>query len=132
MDAPRLVSAYPQALVADVARAAAFYREKLGFTVVYLYGAPPFYGLIERDGARINLRHVDAPGRYRPDGDAEVLTANVPVDGVEALFRELQARGVAFAQTLEEKPWGATDFLVRDPDGNLLCFASASREGAAP
>ncbi len=35
-----------------------------------------------------------------------------------------QQRG-AFAQTLKEQPWGATDFLVRDPDGNLLCFARA-------
>jgi catechol 2,3-dioxygenase-like lactoylglutathione lyase family enzyme len=123
-DAPRLLSAYPQALVADVTRAAEFYRDKLGFNVVYLYGAPPFYGLVERDGARINLRHVDAPARHRPDGDEDVLTANIPVEGAKALFLELQARGVAFAQTLKEQPWGASDFLVRDPDGNLLCFAS--------
>jgi catechol 2,3-dioxygenase-like lactoylglutathione lyase family enzyme len=124
-DNPRLVAAYPQALVADVARAADFYRDKLGFRVVYLYGAPPFYGLVERGGARINLRHVDAPARYRPEAEEDVLTANIPVEGIKALFLELRARGVAFAQTLQEQPWGASDFLVRDPDGNLLCFASA-------
>jgi hypothetical protein len=91
-DTPRLLSAYPQALVADVTRAAEFYRDKLGFSVVYLYGAPPFYGLVERDGARINLRHVDAPARHRPDGDEDVLTAAIPVEGAKALFLELQAR----------------------------------------
>ncbi len=133
---PRLVAAYPQALVADVSRAVAFYRDDLGFAVVYLYGEPPFYGLVERGGARINLRHVHAPARYRGarageadadgggDADEDVLTANIPVENVKALFLELQARGVAFAQTLKEQPWGARDFLVRDPDGNLLCFAS--------
>lgn len=125
-DKPRLIAAYPQALVADVTRAARFYCDQLGFRVVYLYGEPPFYALVERDGARINLRHVDAPARYRPegDGDEDVLTANIPVRGVKALFLELRERGVTFAQTLEEQPWGARDFLVRDPDGNLLCFAS--------
>jgi catechol 2,3-dioxygenase-like lactoylglutathione lyase family enzyme len=123
---PRLVAAYPQALVADVARAADFYCEKLGFQLVYLYGTPPFYGLVERGGARINLRHVDSPARYRPKGDEDVLTANIPVEGIEALFLELSARGIPFAQTLKEQPWGTSDFLVRDPDGNLLCFASVT------
>ncbi|HEY8041488.1 MAG TPA: VOC family protein [Polyangiaceae bacterium] len=123
-DGPRLVAAFPQALVSDVARAAEFYRNKLGFQVVYLHGEPPFYGLVERGGAGINLRHVDAPAHYRPEGDPDVLTANIPVHGIEALFLELRARGVDFAQTLKEEPWGASDFIVRDPDGNLLCFAS--------
>jgi catechol 2,3-dioxygenase-like lactoylglutathione lyase family enzyme len=125
-ESPRMVAAFPQALVADVARAADFYRDQLGFHVVYLYGAPPFYGLVKRDGAWINLRHVDAPVRYRPEGEEEVLTANIPVEGVKALFLEFRARRVAFAQTLKEQPWGASDFIVRDPDGNLLCFASVT------
>jgi catechol 2,3-dioxygenase-like lactoylglutathione lyase family enzyme len=130
-DPPRLVAAYPQALVTDVTRAAEFYREKLGFRVVYTFGEPPFYALVERGGARINLRHVDAPARHRPEGDPDVLTANIPVQGIETLYRELGARGVDFAQPLEEKPWGARDFLVRDPDGNLLCFASAVDHAAS-
>jgi catechol 2,3-dioxygenase-like lactoylglutathione lyase family enzyme len=128
---PRLVAAYPQALVADVACAAEFYRDKLGFRVVYLFGEPPFYALVERDGARINLRRVDAPARYRPEGDPDVLTANIPVQGIKKLYLELGARGVDFAQTLKEQPWGASDFLVRDPDGNLLCFASVVDDAAS-
>jgi catechol 2,3-dioxygenase-like lactoylglutathione lyase family enzyme len=131
-DAPHLVAAYPQALVADVKCAAEFYREKLGFHLVYLFGEPPFYALVERGGARINLRHVDAPARYRPEGDPDVLTANIPVQGIKGLYVELRSRGVDFAQTLKEQPWGASDFLVRDPDGNLLCFASVVDHAATP
>jgi catechol 2,3-dioxygenase-like lactoylglutathione lyase family enzyme len=107
-----------------VASAVAFYREKLGFRVIYLYGEPPFYALVARGGAWINLRHVHAPARYRPEDEADVLTANIPVQGIKTLYLELRARGVDFAQTLKEQPWGATDLIVRDPDGNLLCFAS--------
>jgi hypothetical protein len=28
-----------------------------------------------------------------------------------------------FFQTLRREPWGARDFILRDPDGNLLLFA---------
>jgi catechol 2,3-dioxygenase-like lactoylglutathione lyase family enzyme len=130
-DTPRLVAAYPQALVADVTCATEFYREKLGFRVVYLYGEPPFYALVERGGARLNLRHVHAPAHYRPEGDPDVLTANIPVEGIKMLYLELRARGVDLAQTLKEQPWGASDFIVRDPDGNLLCFASTVDHAAS-
>jgi catechol 2,3-dioxygenase-like lactoylglutathione lyase family enzyme len=133
---PRLLVAYPQVLVADVTRAADFYERKLGFSTVYLYGEPPFYGLVTRDGAGLNLRHVDPPimQQFQSLKEKEiVLAANIPVNGVKELFLQLQDRGVVFAQSLKAQPWGATDFIVRDIDGNLICFASAvdawSREG---
>ena len=42
-----------------------------------------------------------------------------------ALF--LAAAGVAFAQPLKHEPWGARDFIVRDPDGNLVLFAGPAK-----
>jgi catechol 2,3-dioxygenase-like lactoylglutathione lyase family enzyme len=123
--APRLRIAYPQLFVADVRRAAEFYERKLGFSVAYAYGEPPFYGLVTRDGVGLNLRYVSSPP-FDPSLRAResVLSANIVVESVKSLFLELQARGVDFAQSLKEQPWGATDFIVRDLDGNLLCFAS--------
>jgi catechol 2,3-dioxygenase-like lactoylglutathione lyase family enzyme len=121
--APRLRIAYPQLFVADVQRAADHYKS-LGFTIEYLYGAPPFYGLIARDGVGLNLRWVVPPPFAALRGDERVLSANIVVDGVKALFLELRDRGADLVQTLTEQPWGATDFILRDPDGNLVCFAS--------
>jgi catechol 2,3-dioxygenase-like lactoylglutathione lyase family enzyme len=123
---PRLRIAYPQLFVADVQRAADFYEQKLGFSIAYLHGEPPFYGLVTLDGVGLNLRHVSSPLIDPTARDQEsLLSANIVVEGVETLFLELQQRGVDFAQPLKEQPWGATDFIVRDLDGNLLCFASA-------
>jgi|SRR6266567_2655459 len=34
-----------------------------------------------------------------------------------------EAAGVAFFQTLRREPWGAKNFIIKDPDGNLLLFA---------
>src|SRR5436190_8412755 len=121
---PRLRIAYPQLLVADVQRAADYYQT-LGFTIEYLYGAPPFYGLVARDGVGLNLRFIHTPPIDRAVREGErVLAANIVVDGVKALFLELRDRGAELEQPLKEQPWGATDFILRDPDGNLLCFAS--------
>ena len=123
--AAQLRIAYPQLFVTDMARATAFYSGQLDFTIVYLYGEPPFYGLVARDGIGLNLRHLDAPPidpalRTRES----LLSAVIVVDAVEALFAEFAARGVTFAQPLARQPWGTTDFIVRDPDGNLVNFAS--------
>jgi len=42
---------------------------------------------------------------------------------IKALFLEFEAAGVAFFQTLRREPWGAKNFIIKDPDGNLLLFA---------
>ncbi len=124
---PRLACAYPQLHVLDVERAAEFYVDMLGFKLIYLYGTPPFYGLVERDGAGFNFRHVDASTIDAALRDREsLISANIPVYGVEALFDEMTGRGVPMAQALTAQPWGGKDFIVRDPDGNLICFGAAS------
>lgn len=125
VDTPRLLAAHPQIFVTDMDAAVAFYRDRLGFAVEYLYGDPPFYGLVRRDGVALNLRHVDA---YPLDGvrrDAEdLLAVSIVVRGAKALFHALREAGLAFHQPLREQPWGAHDFIVADPDGNLVHFAS--------
>jgi len=119
----KLHIAYPMVFVSDVTKALAFYKNKLGFKVDYLYGEPPFYGMISRDGASLHLRHVDKHPFHHAEED--LLTASIPVDEVQSLFLEFKAKRVAFHQTLKRQPWGATDFIVKDPDGNLLQFASS-------
>ena len=80
-----------------------------------------------RDGARLNLRHVDRPVIDAAVRDREeLLSASLTVAGadeIKALFSEFETAGVTFFQTLKQQPWGARDFIVRDPDGNLLLFA---------
>jgi uncharacterized glyoxalase superfamily protein PhnB len=125
----RLRIAFPQLFVADVGRAAEFYEKTLGFSIAYLYGEPPFYGLVTRDGVGLNLRWVPSPPIPPVLREQEsLLSANIVVDGVKALYLDLQQRGADFAQRLKEQPWGATDFIVRDLDGNRIGFASPMRD----
>jgi catechol 2,3-dioxygenase-like lactoylglutathione lyase family enzyme len=119
-----LVAAEPQLIVSDIAASSEFYTRKLGFTVAFRYGEPPFYLQVYRDGARLNLRHLDTPGLDPALRDREqLLSATITLDDAEPLFLEYQAAGVVFAQSLRTEPWGARTFIVRDPDGNLILFA---------
>jgi len=82
---------------------------------------------VRRDAALLILHHVDAPvfnGDIR-ERDS-LLSTEICVDTADELkrlFLEFQAAGVEFNQTLQRQPWGAKNFIVRDPDGNLLLFA---------
>ncbi len=121
---PTLLAAEPQLFVADVGASCEFYTKKLGFTVAFTYGQPPFYGQVFRDGARLNLRHLDQPA-IRPELQERehLLSASITLADAGPLFLEFQASNVAFHQTLTTEPWGARTFTVRDPDGNLILFA---------
>jgi catechol 2,3-dioxygenase-like lactoylglutathione lyase family enzyme len=104
----------------------------LGFSIAFVYGDPPFYAQVFRDGARLNLRHVDEPvvDPVRRDNE-QLIAASLTLDDAKPLFLEYQAAGVDFAQSLRTEPWGARTFVVRDPDGNLLLFAG-STEPSSP
>ena len=120
-------AAEPQLFVTDIKASCDFFTGKLGFAVVFSYGEPPFYAQVRRDGARLNLRCVEQPVIDAELRDREqLLAASLTVatsEEIKALFLEFQAAGVTFFQTLKREPWGARDFIAKDPDGNLLLFA---------
>ena len=124
---PELSELEAQLFVADIKASCDFFTGKLGFSVVFTYGEPPFYGQVKRDGVRLNLRMVCEPVFVGDIREREsLLAASITVDSsaeIRQLFLQFQDAGVAFHQTLKQQPWGARDFIVRDPDGNLLLFA---------
>ena len=114
--------------VTDFAASLTFFAEKLGFTIDFAYGDPPFYGVVERDKARLCLRRVSEPVfigdvRQREELLSASITLNSAAD-IKQLFLDYQAAGVSFHQPLKTQPWGTRTFIVLDPDGNLILFAS--------
>jgi uncharacterized glyoxalase superfamily protein PhnB len=122
-----IVSAEPQLFVTDMKRSCEFFREKLGFSLVFSYGKPPYYAQVGRDAVRLNLRCVERPVIESTVRDREeLLSVSMTVataDEIKLLFLEFQSAGVAFHQKLKKQPWGARNFVVKDPDANLLLFA---------
>ena len=125
---PILNSTEAQLFVADIKVSCDFYTDKLGFTVAFVYGDPPFYGQVTRDHARLNLRVVGEPVFVGDIREREhLLSASLRVattNEIKQLFLSYQAAGVRFHQTLKKEPWGARTFIIPDPDGNLILFAA--------
>jgi catechol 2,3-dioxygenase-like lactoylglutathione lyase family enzyme len=121
---PKLLGAHPQLFVSDVEASCRFFVRKLGFTVRFKYGKPVFYALVQRNNACLNLRYVRAVVLNR-EAERDLLSASIPVGNLKALYLEYQSVGAPMHQPLKKQPWGTEDFIVRDPDGNLIHFAES-------
>jgi uncharacterized glyoxalase superfamily protein PhnB len=131
-DPTRLGHATPVLFVADVRASAAFYRDSLGFSIDFIHGEPPFYGSVSRDDVRLHLKFVHEPVIVPGPHDREsFIMVFIDVAEVDALFDECVAAGVSIAQALQDEEWGGRDFVVRDPDGNMICFAGQRFRGSA-
>ena len=107
--------------VRDVERAARWYSEVLGFRA-HLFPAAPRYvfAVLVRDEVELMLEAAPA--------DAATVQAEagayLRMNGVVALHRQLVDAGrVSIAEPLSRKPYGDTEFAIRDPDGHLLVFS---------
>lgn len=122
---PRLKAAIPILLVRDVEVCAAYFQQKLGFTIDFLHGLPPFYGSVSRDGVRLHMRYVQQPlFAQMARREESLLCASIEVSNVQELFNEFKARGVEVVQSLTKQAWKGTDFQVQDPDGNVISFVT--------
>jgi uncharacterized glyoxalase superfamily protein PhnB len=120
----RLIQAIPVVFVANVKASAEFFRNTLGFSIDFLHGEPPFYGAVSRDGACLHLKFVHEPVFAVGAQDREgLIIAFIQVDDIKALYAEYAAAGATFEQKLKKEAWGGRDFIVRDLDGNGICFA---------
>jgi uncharacterized glyoxalase superfamily protein PhnB len=119
-----ITAAAPQFLVEKLSDALTFYEQRLGFSRDFVYG--DFYASVSRGGAVIHLKcapKLEAERVHRRSEDH--LDAYLAVSGVRELQDELVGRGAPITKALGQRPWGARDFYVEDPDGYILCFSEA-------
>ena len=134
---PTISGITPFFIVADVPAALSFYRNMLGFEIIFRGPTPDdeFFGIVRRDGATIMFK---ALGAMR-DGK-EVLVDPVPnygrepafswdayleVQDLEALAAEFASRGVSFSMPLTDRDSdGVRGFAIKDIDGYGLFFGN--------
>ena len=126
---PVLTATEAMLYVSDFERSRDYYT-KLGFVLEFSYGDPPFFGLLKRDRARLCIRLVAEPVFVSDIREQEqLLSAAITLDSatdIKELFREFHESTADFFQKLKTEPWGARNFIIRDPDGNLVLFAAPS------
>jgi RimJ/RimL family protein N-acetyltransferase/uncharacterized glyoxalase superfamily protein PhnB len=120
----QVYSLQPVLAVADVAATAAYYCDKLGFTIGFVYGDPPTYaGLWRGDwsatGANIHLSRADSPAA------AQGLSLYINVGpGIDDLHATYKAAGVDMLGDVQQRPWGMREFAIRDCNGYELRFGT--------
>jgi uncharacterized glyoxalase superfamily protein PhnB len=83
--------------------------------------ADPRYLGVARDGVWLHLQS------YKPER-AGMTDAFFWVADVDRLHDELAARGAAVELPPTDQTWGTRETGIRDPDGNVLVFASRPPE----
>lgn len=121
---PKLFVSAPHFLVADVRRAAEYYRDRLGFRIIgYFFEEPPIFGMVHRNSAEIHLRRADdrrkGSNRERV-GDA--LDCYIRVDDVEVLHAEFKVRGAEIILPPTLQSYGMKEIYICDLDGYTICF----------
>lgn len=126
MTKPTIEAVSPFFIAGDVERSIAFYRDQLGFTLVFQETEPPhrspFFAIVSRDGAMVFLKGSGAalpnPKRYSwARWDAYFL-----VPDPDALAVEFESRGVSFSEQLKDTHDGLRGFELTDPDSYVLFF----------
>jgi len=120
----KLQSGAPILLTSDVVAAADYYVEKVGFELVGLYGEPPNFTILKRDGLPLMLAQVPPGAVITPNWQVADKTCNIYywVDDVDAIYAELQERGAIIDFTLYATPWGTREFGIQDLDDHDIAF----------
>lgn len=92
---PRVTGVAPFFLVADVTKAAEFYRDRLGFNIIgYFFEEPPVFAMVGRDDKVVMLSlATQTRGGSNRCHKAEALDAYFWVDDVDALHAEFRQSG---------------------------------------
>ncbi len=121
--AAKLLLAFPQFRVEDVVRTAEHYRDVLGFEIDGYFGDPPVFTHVQRDHVVIQIGrslHRDSLSRGAgPEG----YNATIWTDDVDALARELKARGATIKDGPLNRVYPCRELIVEDCNGLVLCFA---------
>lgn len=119
---PRIKGIAPQFLVDDLEDAVAYYRDKLGFDVNFVFES--FYAAVSRDGSSIHLKCAPKTISDRENRRLnEHLDAYIDVSDVDSLYADISARNANVTKAIGDRPWRCRDFYVEDLDGYILCFS---------
>ncbi len=116
----------PNLMVEDVNRTIAFYKDRLGFEVMFLGpNDDPYFAMLKRDGVHLMLKAITPAVQPTPNPsrhhwarwDAYIYTPDP-----DALAEEFTSRGVSFRDPLGNNSDQLRGFEVVDADGYVLYF----------
>jgi catechol 2,3-dioxygenase-like lactoylglutathione lyase family enzyme len=114
----------PFFIVRNLPSALSFYRDRLGFEIIFEGPADdPFFGIVRRGSAMIMLKDVgvDPLPNYKREPAAR-WDAYLNVPDPDVLAVEFASRNVEFSKPLKDDDDGLRGFELKDADGYVLFF----------
>jgi N-acetylglutamate synthase-like GNAT family acetyltransferase len=116
---PSLVQAEPVLAVSDIIQTVNYYHEVLGFPEKWTWGEPPDHGGVTWNGAAFMQFSLD-PERAKLAHGQSVW---IRVRHLELLFEMHKNNKVEITFPLANRPWGFTDYTIRDINGYYITFS---------
>jgi catechol 2,3-dioxygenase-like lactoylglutathione lyase family enzyme len=115
----KVFASTPVLLVSDLRRSVDFYVRALGYEEPALFGEPPEFAMIHRDGHDLMLSLAEkAP---HPNG-GEAWDVHLRVADLAAERAALVAADATILRELEQTEYGMRELVVVDPDGHWICL----------
>jgi catechol 2,3-dioxygenase-like lactoylglutathione lyase family enzyme len=118
----KFTNSIPVISTADVRSTLDYYQRVLGFREHFVFGEPPVYAGLERDGVLLYITH-----------DPELATLLrkeslhpdifIWVQDVDKFFAEHRDRGAKIIEEIADRPWDARQYVIEDPNGYRLKIA---------
>src|SRR5262249_49416605 len=115
-------SAVPVIATADIRATVDYYVRVLDFKEHFLFGDPPVYAGVERDGVLLYIS-LDA------DLAAAIRSSNLHPDiflwvqNIDQVHEEHKRRGANIVGPISDRPWDARQYTIQDPNGYYVKVA---------
>lgn len=112
-----MLEAIPRLPVSNIQASCAFYKEKLGFEVIY---SEEGYARLTCDKIELHLFKWT-----ETNGITELVaeSCRIRVRGVNEFYKQCEALNLVHPNgALTQQPWGETDFTIIDLDNNAIDF----------
>jgi uncharacterized glyoxalase superfamily protein PhnB len=115
-------NAVPVIATADVRSTVSYYKDILGFNQHFVFGDPPVYAGIERDGVLLYIA-LDAKLALAVETSDLHPEIFLWVQDVDKVFEEHKRRGARIFEEISDRPWDARQYVIEEPNGYHLKVA---------
>ena len=100
----------PELPVKDVANAQAYYRDKLGFEVLWIW---------EDNFGAVGSGHIEI-FFFKQAGPIHPTSCYIFVDDADSWYERYRQQAVTIVEEIRSTPWGMREFVIKDLNGHLL------------
>lgn len=121
---PSIIHAEPVLQVSDIVQTVDYYHEVLAFPEKWTWGEPPNHGGVNWNGAAFIQFSLNPELAKIQHGESVWLRTK----HVEMLYEIHQKNNAEIAIPLTNRPWGFTDYTIKDINGYYVTFAEPISE----